>query len=407
MLQDGSTDFMENNTLPPAKKRRNYTWIVAVMSILILMGLAYYAIFLHRGDIPDEPIDSFVTEEPTPEPTATPKPSLVPTSEPAGEAFETAAPQTYVKTSIIIDGVSAITLSSRQAAEELLRNVEYYYTTLDVIPAGANTELLNTVEFADAGENAETTDYDSAFRLLTGPGTPLTFRSTASFIQESIAAHSDETEYTDALPLGMRIVVRYGMDGLIRKTFGSTYLNGVRMEIIERERVTVYPAVNGKVLIGTSEYDEDKLPALGIGSAAPIPDGITLSAPLLGRAIKFYGMYPEGFHNGIDIGAAPGASVKAACGGTIVAVMERGSYGLMVDILHDGGIVTRYSRLGEVTVSLGSTVAKGDVIGTVADDYSSPHLHFEVRFRCASYDPLLCLSDISVFGDGLPIDQTA
>lgn len=96
-------------------------------------------------------------------------------------------------------------------------------------------------------------------------------------------------------------------------------------------------------------------------------------------------------HKGIDLFAPAGTEVFAARGGRVKRVMDgRGSArektkraGLWVDI-EVGGQIDRYMHLGDARVTEGQTVRRGDVIGVVAEAYTSgtgkgPHLHFEVR----------------------------
>lgn len=88
------------------------------------------------------------------------------------------------------------------------------------------------------------------------------------------------------------------------------------------------------------------------------------------------------FHNGIDIGAALGASVKAAKAGVVVGVGDLGpyAYGKWIAIRHDNNLVTMYGHLSLVKVKQGQSVAQGQGIGAVgATGYSTgPHLHFTV-----------------------------
>lgn len=96
-------------------------------------------------------------------------------------------------------------------------------------------------------------------------------------------------------------------------------------------------------------------------------------------------------HKGVDLFAPPGTEVFAARSGRVKRVMDgRGSErsktkraGLWVDV-EVGGQIDRYMHLGDARVTEGQTVRRGDVIGVVAQAYTSgtgkgPHLHFEVR----------------------------
>jgi murein DD-endopeptidase MepM/ murein hydrolase activator NlpD len=85
-------------------------------------------------------------------------------------------------------------------------------------------------------------------------------------------------------------------------------------------------------------------------------------------------------HTGIDIVAPRGTPVVASANGRVSAVGHQGEYGLLVDIDHGYGIVTRYAHLSRASVRVGQTVARGEHIGNVGQSglATGPHLHYEV-----------------------------
>lgn len=91
-------------------------------------------------------------------------------------------------------------------------------------------------------------------------------------------------------------------------------------------------------------------------------------------------------HHGTDFTPGAGAEIHAVAGGTVrIATESGGEYGVTVVIDHivDGKLVSsRYGHMqyGSLRVSVGDTVAAGDVIGTVGNTGRSTgaHLHLEI-----------------------------
>ncbi|HKU44292.1 MAG TPA: M23 family metallopeptidase [Polyangiales bacterium] len=91
---------------------------------------------------------------------------------------------------------------------------------------------------------------------------------------------------------------------------------------------------------------------------------------------------PELQHNGVDIGAPEGATVRAAADGLVV-YSDNGlkGYGNCVMILHPNGRLTLYAHNQRTLVPAGYRVRRGERIALVGKTgYAwGPHLHFELR----------------------------
>ena len=98
-------------------------------------------------------------------------------------------------------------------------------------------------------------------------------------------------------------------------------------------------------------------------------------------------------HNGLDIQAAEGDSVKTAADGTVLSVKDDELMGTTVVIEHKDGYTTQYSSLmPDPPVSEGQKVKAGDIIGCVgntaaAESSMGPHLHFSVSKDGKVIDP--------------------
>jgi septal ring factor EnvC (AmiA/AmiB activator) len=97
--------------------------------------------------------------------------------------------------------------------------------------------------------------------------------------------------------------------------------------------------------------------------------------------------------NGVGIRAPEGTPVKSVASGRVASVRQFGTYGLTVIIEHGGSDYSIYGSLARADVREGTTVQKGQNIGTVgtSDPELPPHLHFEIRQGGPAIDPAVWL----------------
>ena len=129
-------------------------------------------------------------------------------------------------------------------------------------------------------------------------------------------------------------------------------------------------------------------PAVETGGTFLFPASGPITSPFGYRTHPIFG--DSRLHTGIDIGAAYGSAVWAAGGGTVVFAGTMSGYGNAIVVDHGGGIATTYNHLSGFSVSSGSTVSRGQTIGSVGcTGYcTGPHLHFEVRVNGSPVDPM-------------------
>ena len=114
-----------------------------------------------------------------------------------------------------------------------------------------------------------------------------------------------------------------------------------------------------------------------------------LSSPFGMRNDPFTGV--RRMHYGIDIANAEGTPIISAREGTVIAVgYSIRSYGNYVIIKHGQGFQTVYGHLSTISVSNGSYVRQGQVLGKMGNTGRStgPHLHFGVYRYQNPVDPL-------------------
>lgn len=98
---------------------------------------------------------------------------------------------------------------------------------------------------------------------------------------------------------------------------------------------------------------------------------------------------------GIDIRAPVGTPIKAAADGTVIFVggTRCCSYGLYVEVQHDGGFTTLYAHLASFAVKSGDEVTAGTVLGFagLTGRTTGPHLHFEIELNGVRRNPMIYL----------------
>lgn len=128
--------------------------------------------------------------------------------------------------------------------------------------------------------------------------------------------------------------------------------------------------------------------ATGTGSLThPVP-GAVITSGFGGRVAPTAGATTG--HDGIDYGAGYGTAVYAADSGTVITAQYNSARGNYIVINHGNGMQTWYQHLSSMNVTVGQTVARGQVIGNVGTTGIStgPHLHFEVHVNGVPVNPL-------------------
>ena len=106
--------------------------------------------------------------------------------------------------------------------------------------------------------------------------------------------------------------------------------------------------------------------------------------------------WPE-FHEGVDLDADYGTTVRAAAAGTVVAAgWDDGGFGIKVEIDHGNGYHTLYAHCAKVEVSAGQHVTKGEPIALVGatGEATGAHLHYQVMHDGTPIDPAPFLNGV-------------
>lgn len=100
------------------------------------------------------------------------------------------------------------------------------------------------------------------------------------------------------------------------------------------------------------------------------------------------------YHDGLDIVAPKGATVRATAAGTVIfSGAEPKQFGNLVVIDHGKGWYSAYGSLGRITVRKGYKIAQGERLGEVGATSITrrTELHFELRKDNGVIDPLSAL----------------
>ncbi|MGI9278943.1 MAG: M23 family metallopeptidase [Endozoicomonas sp.] len=95
------------------------------------------------------------------------------------------------------------------------------------------------------------------------------------------------------------------------------------------------------------------------------------------------------WHSGIDMAGKRGSDIIAVAAGVVTWSGDRFGYGLLVEINHGNGYVTRYAHSQASKVKVGDIVTRGQAIAEMGSSGRStgPHVHFEVIRNGKHVDP--------------------
>lgn len=111
--------------------------------------------------------------------------------------------------------------------------------------------------------------------------------------------------------------------------------------------------------------------------------------PVKGKVIARFSSKAQG-NKGIDITGRRGTSIKAAASGKVVyAGSALRGYGKLIIIKHNDDYLSAYAHNDTILVKDQQHIKSGEIVAKMGDtDAQRVMLHFEVRFRGKSVDPL-------------------
>jgi Membrane proteins related to metalloendopeptidases len=119
----------------------------------------------------------------------------------------------------------------------------------------------------------------------------------------------------------------------------------------------------------------------------PPMDHYYVSSPYGPRKHPVTGKYR--MHHGIDLAGTWQENISVSADGIVVFAGYHGSFGKVVRIKHNYGIMTTYGHLAKISVRSGDLVNEGQVIGKMGrtGKVKGAHLHYEISVNGKSQNP--------------------
>ncbi|PKG86329.1 lipoprotein NlpD [Colwellia sp. 75C3] len=111
--------------------------------------------------------------------------------------------------------------------------------------------------------------------------------------------------------------------------------------------------------------------------------------PVKGKVVEYFSNRAQG-NKGIDITGRRGTKIRSTAKGKVVyAGSALRGYGKLIIIKHNDDYLSAYAHNDRILVKEQQQISRGDIISTMGDtEANKVMLHFEIRFRGKSVNPL-------------------
>jgi murein DD-endopeptidase MepM/ murein hydrolase activator NlpD len=218
----------------------------------------------------------------------------------------------------------------------------------------------------------------------------------ASTIRSSLFAASDAAGIPDSIAMQLADVFGGDID------FHRDLRKGDRFAVVyELYHFSGRPVRAGRVLAAEFANQGKTFRAVYFKGGYYAADGKNLRKAFLRSPLEF-SRVSSGFgirrhpihkdwraHKGIDYAAPIGTRVRSVGNGFIDFAGQKGGYGNVVIVRHNGQYSTVYAHLSRIAVKRGARVEQNDTIGFVGQTgwATGPHLHYEFRIAGEARNP--------------------
>jgi murein DD-endopeptidase MepM/ murein hydrolase activator NlpD len=219
----------------------------------------------------------------------------------------------------------------------------------------------------------------------------------SSTIRSSLFAATDAANIPDSIAMQLADVFGGDID------FYRDLRKGDRFTVVyELHHLNGRPVRAGRLLAAEFVNQNRTIRAVQFGTSYYAPDGRNLRKAFLRAPLEFsrvssgFGMRKHPIHGnfrkhqGIDYAAPTGTRVRAIGDAVVEYAGQKGGYGNVVILRHNGQYSTLYGHLSRIAVRRGARVAQNDTIGYVGQTgwATGPHLHYEFKVAGQARNPL-------------------
>lgn len=369
-------------------QQKQVTWIFVLIIIGILMigTFALYAAGIFRPVLSVLQADTFETPAPD-QSSSSAVPSPVPASSPKASP-KPAQPRSSKAISLQVNGVPVFGLPGKDIAEHLLDEYLSYcaYENLTETEHLIRAYIDAEISVSSYDGSAEYLTYDEAMARLLNTRTIIPVVRSVENAEITTGEIETLVVKQPSLPVGAQLYRSLGKAEHLFSLSETIYKSGIAVsssQTLSQVRIGSDPS---PIAIEEGSY------VFTEGGPSPVgkdPGELQLKPPCKGSVLTGFGPSGGKMNYGIDYSLRVGSTLVAPENGTVSFIGERGDYGLVIEIRHDNGFVSRLAHCANPSVELEQHVYRGDPVAILAKQETAeqPYLHYELLIDGIPFDP--------------------